>query len=124
MMEILECGHPASEQGPIHGYGSKDGKRYCYDCCEQGDREAMRTEDTFSGAYVSSDGRTITNWPGRLLGRVTYLARRDGTRSQWGEYLYSVKVTDVFGQRWYGVGGGRGMWVTLRKYKNQAPLGV
>lgn len=64
--------------------------------------------------YLSGDGRTVGGWKGNVLGTVTQLSRgRVGFASN-GCY---VRVTDVYGQRWYGKNAGKGMCLTLRPCK-------
>lgn len=122
MAELLDCGHPELPHSEItRGYGTDaEGKTRCYKCCETNDRMAMLNQDSIL-AYVDSAGHKVTAWPGWTLGRVTLLSRREGTRDQWGEYRYTVRCVDGWGQKWYGVGGGEGMYVSLRKYKGQTP---
>ena len=70
MTDKLDCGHEPSKHGEhTTGYGSMDGKTYCYECCADFDRQAM-IEDGHLTLYVSYDhGRcvaAVTNWPGSL----------------------------------------------------------
>lgn len=65
--ELLDCGHPESEHNAItRGYGTdKDGKKYCYQCCADQDRQEMIDTGKTYALYLS--GNKITNWPRSLV---------------------------------------------------------
>jgi hypothetical protein len=113
---ILECGHVESPHSEYTtGYGTDaQGKRHCYNCCTALDLATMRDTGRID-AYLSSDGETITTWPGGILARVT--SEREGSA---GGFLRGVTVTRVDaiaddGSLWYGRGPGRGMYIRLRR---------
>lgn len=62
MSELLDCGHPESAHSDsTRGYGQdKDGKRYCYDCCQARDIAYMQEHGRID-AYLSGDGRLGTD---------------------------------------------------------------
>jgi hypothetical protein len=94
------------------GYGTdKDGKRLCYACIGRNEIESLRTENKIV-AYLASDNKTVTNWPGTKLGTVTYVNVPKAARKVF------VRVTDVHGGLWYGQGPAEsGTYVSLRKAK-------
>lgn len=67
--ELLDCGHVESPHSSItNGYGTTaDGKRHCYDCCAEQDRQQMR-ETGRATLYLA--GENVTNWLGSLKIRV------------------------------------------------------
>lgn len=111
----LHCGHTFDRDAAPFTDGSAildDGSRICYDCATAADRSAMRDAtpgDRFT-AYVSSDGRTLTSWPGRELGTVVGW----GERHPWSNSRRYVSVRDVNGGRWRGTAE-PGMWASLRR---------
>ena len=112
------CGSIVETQrnGPV-GYGrAPDGRKLCYPCCDARERETFAAADTF-GAYLSGDGRKVTTWPGGELATVTYRRRhRGGFGGEW----WTVDATAPDGARWYGRGGGPGMFVRLKRRKSRA----
>ena len=110
---LLDCGHgPSPHESFTTGYGiDKDGRKHCYDCCAAMDLECLKNERRFSG-YLSSDGKSLTNWPGRVLGRVVVT----GKRHPWSRGRYYVSVKDVHGGWWSGVGA-PGEYCSLRKVR-------
>lgn len=78
---ICDCGHlptarPKGQTSGGTGYGTYDGKTYCYACCAERDRADMIATGRATLYLVrkkSSDGkefdiftRHVTNWPGTL----------------------------------------------------------
>lgn len=62
-------------------------------------------------AYLSLDGKGITNWPGGKLATVTVITE------SWhniGGKLTRVWAIDDMGQWWYGTTPGKGMYCRLR----------
>jgi hypothetical protein len=109
------CGGACVPTDCTTGYGeTRDGRRLCFDCCNAGERAEFAAAETYC-AYMSSDGRAITTWPGGELATVTYSARHRGGFG--GEY-FTVDATAPDGARWYGRGGGPGMFVRLRRRKS------
>jgi hypothetical protein len=93
-----------------------DGKTLCYACASKPDIEAVeRGESVF--AYVSSDGKQITTWPGAVLMKVTYIGTAN---TGWhGSSVSYVQAVAPNGTRYYGKNGGSGMAIHMRPYKNQ-----
>jgi hypothetical protein len=108
------CGCEFKPEGIATGYGTdKDENRHCYACCENRESRAFEASDAYC-CYLSSDGRTATTWTGGKLAAVT--SERTTRAGYCGETVY-VRATAPNGSRWYGRGGGRGMYLRLRRYK-------
>lgn len=110
---LCDCGHEAFSEGLGTGYArTQDGRTLCYDCADEAQREDMRTADTFT-AYLSTMNRSVTTWSGGVLGTVTEYHVSRAARKCY------VRVTDVHGAHWYGVGPSEsGTYVTLRRSKS------
>jgi hypothetical protein len=109
------CGAACIPTGCGVGYGeTPDGRRLCYPCCEQWQRLEFSAADRFS-AYVSGDGKAVTTWTGGKLAIVAGMSRHRGGFG--GEY-FTVQAVAPNGARWYGRGGGAGMYVNLRRAKS------
>lgn len=115
-MELLDCGHVESPHGEYtSGYGyDRAGKRYCYDCCSSRDMRHMEETGEIC-AYLASDGKTVTGWPGFVLLHVT----REWVTSAGG-FARHTAITRVWardrnGNMWHGRGLGRGMYMRLRR---------
>lgn len=111
---LCDCGHMPSDIS-VHGtrgYGT-DSKGFtrCYDCCTEEDKKHLLSSDK-TVFYISCDGKTLTNWPGRVLGKVLFW----GERHAFSRERHYVRVRDVHGQEWYGTGA-KGMWASLKKCK-------
>lgn len=114
---LLDCGHPPyPTEGVGTGYGRDEaGKTHCYECCFTRDVARLRTATRFV-AYVSSDGKHIINWPGWVLGTVTY-----ANVSKRAKKVF-VRVTDVHGRHWFGQGPAEsGTYVSLRLRTGNKP---
>jgi hypothetical protein len=111
---ILDCGHPPPPtSGMDTGCGKdRDGRTYCYVCCEARDRASL-AEHGDGAAYLSGDGRTVTGWPGYVLGHVT---REYQTREGFGGRTTRVYAR-IDGRTYSGRGTGRGMLIRLRALK-------
>ncbi len=111
-----DCGStitPPAACGPT-GYAiTPDGRKICYSCSNAAERADFAAADRYA-AYLSGDGRHVTTWPGGELARVTYCRSHRGGFG--GEYV-TVDATGPDGSRWYGRGGGRGMYLRLRRRK-------
>ena len=115
-MTILECGHePTPDAGCGTGYSldPKTGRRSCYPCSDNLEREAMLHSEGRFFAYLSSDGHAVTTWTGGLLGTVERLTRN--TRQTF------VRVVGSDGWMWSGIGpADSGSYVSLRRLKVRA----
>jgi hypothetical protein len=108
-----ECGKVSPNSD---GYGANEHAMYCYACCRARDIKEMADRSKPFACYLSDDGKTVINWPGGILGRVTWSSV---SRTGWhGSTLTHINVTDVHGGRWYGKGSGRGMFILLRACKS------
>lgn len=118
-IELLDCGHPPSpHESFTTGYGQdREGRKHCYDCCLARDLDRM-DRDGVIDAYLSSDGKHVTNWPGSELATVT----RETTGSAGGfagrTTITRVWARDRHGAWWHGRGPGRGMYLRLRRSKD------
>ena len=96
------------------GYGSnRKGVKICYACCDNEARKELLEYDRID-QYISSDFKLLTTWSGGILGKVTWA----GKTHVFSRHRRHIDVTDVHGQRWYGVGA-EGEYTTLRKRKKQ-----
>jgi hypothetical protein len=117
--KLLDCGHPPLPDAYSYGITSK-GQKICFDCCLVRDLERLKTNSRILVYW--SDNDTITNWPGGHLGRIVSSHKIRNTwvdRSYASPTMLAVSVIDVHGQRWYGRGLGEGLYLKLRKHKNQ-----
>ena len=117
-LTLLDCGHaPTVTDGIGTGYArDAEGKRYCYECADNNQREAMARE-TDIYAYVSGDGKRITTWTGGHLANVTgsrMETRYTPTGGYYRRYYYWAREN---GRDWYGIGEGPGMHVRIRRVK-------
>jgi hypothetical protein len=109
------CGAECIPTGCATGYGeTPDGRRLCFPCCDQSQRLEFSAADRFS-AYVAGDGKTVTTWTGGKLARIVGMTRHRGGFG--GEYV-TVQAVAPNGARWYGRGGGAGVYVNLRRSKS------
>lgn len=111
----LDCGHESSHSLNITpGYGkTPDGRKICYACCAEFDREQMRKtgkitlylkmqryESTIlgqkaNGIYCKAE---LTNWPGSLkIPCFVHMGRHNLARKQ-----YNVRF-EFEGQKWRGI---------------------
>lgn len=67
-------------------------------------------------AYVSGDGLRVTTWAGDALGDVQTITKT-ARINKWGERLCTIRAK-IWGHRYYGIGYGHGMCVTLRKIRS------
>jgi hypothetical protein len=122
--ETLDCGHvlvvpedtKKSGCGGT-GYGrTQEGKTRCYTCCLADDiLRIARGEPMF--AYLSSDGKAVTNWPGGMLMSVTRAWETSAGGFARQTTITRVHARDEFGGLWFGRGPGRGMYIRMRKAK-------
>jgi hypothetical protein len=115
------CGHVVSVLVGIGtGYARMaDGSSLCYPCADEHERQAMRDAAATPGAaflaYVSSDGKSLTTWPGGILANVTghTVARTGWNRSQ----VHRWWAVSPDGAHWYGSNAGEGMCIAVRRIK-------
>lgn len=114
---ILDCGHTESPHSVItRGYGTdRQGRKHCYACCHARDLAAMQETGKLD-AYLSSDGRQITGWPG--FAPLLSITREWVTSA--GGFAARTPITRVWavdenGARWHGRGPGRGMYMRLTR---------
>lgn len=116
----LDCGHLPATPTAFHSTGvamftgaarDADGKTLCYDCASKPDIEAVAAGETVY-AYVSTDGKQITTWPGAVLMKVTY----NGTAPTgfYGSTIHYVRAVAPNGREYYGKNGGNGMAIKMK----------
>jgi len=112
-MEKLDCGHVASPHSEYTtGYGvDSSGKKHCYACCHAQDLAQLKDTTKPFFAYVNGDGKSITNWPGSTLMRIT---SESTGRGGFGGRMYYYRAIDANGQQWHGKNAGRGMCIKLK----------
>ena len=98
------CGTECQSKGGAAGYGTSNGKRYCYQCCAQIDRDEMDKAAQERGRFTlylvkRNDSWFVENWPGTL----SFPAR-----IRWGRHNIAGKRTDAWftdhaGRPWHGV---------------------
>lgn len=120
---VADCGHEYHE--PWGGTGAAgyttlpDGKKICYACADERQREELKTADTFV-AYMDHDDhmKKIVTWTGGLLAKCdhVYLAKHRGFHGSY--YLrWYFRAVDIHGARWYGTSPGPGMYARMRRVK-------
>ena len=115
-MATLNCGHAESAHDASFttGYATErdTGRKVCYGCAAAAD--VGQIVNTGRGmAYLSSDGHTLTTWPGLVIGTVS---RTSVARSRFGGSITRVWAS-IGGTPVYGMGGGAGMAVSLKRVK-------
>lgn len=117
---ICDCGHPESPHSSItRGYGiDEQGKTFCYACCADNDRKAMRETGRIC-LYLTGDkirGYKLTNWPGSFIIPLNHVAK--GCHNIAGS-RYDFRFT-FEGQLWAGVQYGENTQIAhCRKLKKQ-----
>lgn len=116
-----DCGNPFPVLPTNHHGGtgrciilSTEGdKEICYKCAFERTKKEMATSDRI-GAYLSSEGKTVTTWSGETLGTVIDLRymRLFGHLRKC-----SIRVRAFDGTIWYARGADQGMHCTLRRAK-------
>lgn len=124
---ILDCGHTASAHSSITtGYGTdSEGKKLCYSCIAQIDKDYMLKNGTLGG-YMTSRMNTETgkpiwefsNWPGSLKFTI---AHWEGKHNWWNvKQHYGYFQTDN-GEWWIArmTSGGMTECATATRLKHQ-----
>lgn len=79
--------------------------------------EGLRDAEKHFVAYVSSDEKSITDWKGNPLGRVTARKYKPWRTNKFGEKWFTFYITDVHGRNWRGVSQGAGMYIKMVRVK-------
>lgn len=66
------------------------------------------------GAYIASDGASVTTWKGDVLGRAVEVSRWRTPRSYVSSTMSQYRAT-VGGRTYTGRSGGTGMYIALRE---------
>jgi hypothetical protein len=104
LLAILDCGHEPSEHSEhTTGYGQdSEGKRYCYACCAQRDRENMIRDGRITLYLTREDNGSwwVGNWPGSAKFKV-------GSYRKGGHNIARTRHDVWFmgpdGKEWHGV---------------------
>lgn len=86
--------------------GQKE-EKHCYDCCHAAEIKAMKDRSGLFTAYLSCDGKSVTSWPGGILGQVISsreTAHAFGRRHSINGKRLTINVKDVHGELWHGKG--------------------
>jgi hypothetical protein len=105
--ETLDCGHvptPTDHLGTGTAYDADDNSM-CYDCAYRSIMDdivmagiSLRNDQAdfkLPTVYMSSDGKTITTWDGRFVGRVTYHGEVHPWATRYKNTLQSRHTIDV-----------------------------
>lgn len=118
---LCDCGHEAISNGFSTGYGvDKDGKKICFECCGEQDKQTLRETGKLYG-YYSRDkekGMCFTNWPGTFKLHSYY------SRDSWHNFAGKNGRTDFWcqfeGHVYHGVHiGNNNECATLRRTKEK-----
>lgn len=119
----LDCGHVATPNGVGTGYAvDREGRTLCYPCADA--QQVAEVAEAQPGArfvaYVSTDGATVTTWPGGTLMRgVRFGAVHPWSRKGWDGPRHYLTAVDPAGRVWSGTGA-PGMYASLRLTKRTA----
>jgi len=113
--EMCDCGHLESEHSSFtRGYGrDSEGKTMCYACCTAADEKQLADTGKLC-AYISRDGKHITNWPGSIIAAITssHVVNFGYCRDQ-----VSFAAITPDGTHLVGRGPGKGMYCRVRRVK-------
>lgn len=118
-VRVANCGHEIKPDGISTGFGeTREGYILCLECCGLDEIARLPFAPDPYVAYLASDNRTITGWPGNPLMKVTGLSE-----SKAAHKVY-VRAVDATGVAWFGVGPNEsGNYVTMRRYKDMGGRG-
>jgi hypothetical protein len=102
-VNLLDCGHMPSEHGAFTtGYATdNDGKKFCYACAAEQDKQWMREKGKITLYLVRNDSGKweVINWPGSLRFSVSFF--------RLGSHNIAGTRQDVWfkfeGQQWHGI---------------------
>ena len=124
-MKLLDCGHPESPHNEFTtGYGiDQNGKKSCYDCCLESEKESMRKNGTVFAYHGKPKTKppikhfetgTITNWPGGIISdRVLILSHCVDNFGGERTYLRFEFENEI----WSGFSMGEGMYLRAKRTK-------
>lgn len=120
----LDCGHLPEAPTHFHSTGvpittgaatdRETNATMCYDCASKPDIEAVERGEVVH-AFTSSDGKSVTTWPGNELMRITY----NGTARTgfYGSTIHYIRAVAPNGREYYGKNGGNGQYITMKPRK-------
>ena len=114
---MCDCGHLESEHSEhTSGYGtnSETGKTSCYKCCVKQDINYLQKHGKLT-AYVSSDCKSVTSWPGETLAKIIGYHTVDFGYCK-NQMSFNAEMSD--GTKLVGRGPGPGMYCRLRRIKS------
>ena len=92
----------------------------CYDCANAGERDAIKTGDTYT-AYLTLDKDrqlpVLTTWPGGRLANVTAIWETSAGGFARHVTIMRFRAVDIHGAHWYGTSPGVGMYARMRRAK-------
>lgn len=103
----------AEQAGCSVNYAHRGDTLVCLDCAYAKEVLIAETAEHFC-AYLSSDGRTITDWHGNALARVT---RNWDVSNNFAGTVTRVRAVTREGRKLYGCGPGDGMYIRLHANK-------
>lgn len=131
MIHCDRCQKPIATSNPIFaGYGiDPSGRRYCYACCGDMDRESLKV-DSRAILYLHHNNLTdqheldrpaweIINWPGTL--RMPAHVHTTIARHTIWQIRHDVWFVGPDGDHWYGRQQGDNDLVYCRRLKHQSP---
>jgi len=80
---------------------------------------ALKKSDHY-GAYMSSNGKTLTTWTGGHLGHITQTSDMNNSmvrRGYTSDKLLHFRATDLHGGTWHGTSPGPGMYARMHRTK-------
>ena len=124
--DTLDCGHvldvPESTRSTgtgAAGYArDRDSKTMCYACAAALDRAAIAAGQSMT-LYLSSNGQTVSNWPGEAFMVVTRRWQTSAGGFAWRETVTRVWARAFDGTLWYGRGPGPGMYIRMHRSKQR-----
>lgn len=119
--ETLSCGHtPTRDKNSIgSGYETvEDGRKLCYPCADEAQRELIKTADVFVGYIASNNPFIFTTWTGGELGKVVACTVSRRRYTQHTSYrMRSITVQTPDGALWYGRNSDQHDVITIRRSK-------
>lgn len=103
----------AEKAGCSVNYAHRGETLVCLDCAYEKELRIAETAEHFC-AYLSSDGRTITDWAGNALARVT---RNWYVSNNFAGIVTRVRAVTREGRELYGCCPGEGMYIRMHAKK-------
>lgn len=102
------------QQGCSFNYASKrNGEKVCLACTLKEEIRSIENDENVF-CYLSNDGRTLTDWKGNVLAKVT--SNWDILNNFAGK-ITCIRATTKNGRKLHGKGPGEGMYIKMRPCK-------